>query len=183
MENFFEAVLEVVFGLAKDKPDKMPDIEYMDDFVVKHPIKKTFMRICATLVVIVVFSLLWIFIKNEAKYLFAVFVVLGVILFILSFISFSFKCSVNEERLHRSYLCMFKREIRWEDIICVRTVEQENEKTIVIALYDHKGKKCVIDFNTDMQNAWYIVKMAERKGIEIRNEKDLTLRQISKLED
>ena len=62
----------------------------------------------------------------------------------------------------------------------MRVVEQTNEKSVIIALYNQTGK-CVIDFNTDMENAWYIVKMAEQKEIEIKNEKDLTIKQLAHL--
>jgi len=34
---------------------------------------------------------------------------------------------------------------------------------------------------TDMENAWYVVKMAEEKSITIKQEKDLSLKQISQL--
>ena len=180
MEYFFEAVLELLFGLAKIHHDEMPEIEYLDDFVVKHPFRKTLVRISSSLVIIVLFSVLWTLIKHEVRYLFAAVAFLCSLLFVLFLISFSFICTVNNECLRRSYWGLLKREIKWDDIICVRTIEQKNEKAVIIALYDRDGK-CVIDFNTDMQNVWYIVKMAEHKGIEIRKEKDLTLRQISKL--
>ena len=79
MEHIVELILELLFGLAKDTPDKKPEIEYVDHFIVKHPRKKTIARICATLIIVAIFSILWIFIKHETRYLFAVFV--GVVLF------------------------------------------------------------------------------------------------------
>lgn len=126
------------------------------------------------------FSFLWIFIKHETRYLFAVFVGLGIILFALSLFEFSFKCDIDDTKISRSFFWLFQRKIKWQDIFCVRVVEQTNEKSVIIALYNQTGK-CVIDFNTDMENAWYVVKMAEQKGIEVRNEKDLTLKQLAHL--
>ena len=70
MEHFFELVLELLFGLAKDTPEKMPEIEYREHFLIKHPRKKALVRICTTLTLIIVFSLFWIFIKHETRYLF-----------------------------------------------------------------------------------------------------------------
>ena len=35
MGHFVELVLELLFGLAKDAPDKKPEIEYIDYFIVK----------------------------------------------------------------------------------------------------------------------------------------------------
>ena len=40
MEHFVELVLEFLFGLAKDSPDKMPSVNYLDSFVIRHPRKK-----------------------------------------------------------------------------------------------------------------------------------------------
>ena len=180
MEHFVELILELLFGLAKDAPDKKPEIEYVDNFIVKHPRKKTIARICATLIIVALFSILWIFIKHETRYLFAVFVGLGIILFALSLFAFSFKCDIDDTKISRSFFWMFQKKIKWQDILCVRAVEQTNEKSVIIALYNQTGK-CVIDFNTDMENAWYVVKMAEQKGIEVRNEKDLTLKQLAHL--
>ena len=180
MEHFVELILELLFGLAKGAPDKKPEIEYVDNFIVKHPRKKTIARICATLIIVALFSILWIFIKHETRYLFAVFVGLGIILFALSLFAFSFKCDIDDTKISRSLFWLFQKEIKWQDILCVRVVEQTNEKSVIIALYNQTGK-CVIDFNTDMENAWYVVKMAEQKGIEVRNEKDLTLKQLAHL--
>ena len=180
MEHFVELILELLFGLAKGAPDKKPEIEYVDNFIVKHPRKKTIARICATLIIVTLFSILWIFIKHETRYLFAVFVGLGIILFALSLFAFSFKCDIDDTKISRSFFWMFQKKIKWQDILCVRVVEQTNEKSVIIALYNQTGK-CVIDFNTDMENAWYVVKMAEQKGIEVRNEKDLTLKQLAHL--
>ena len=180
MEHFVELILELLFGLAKGAPDKKPEIEYVDNFIVKHPRKKTIARICATLIIVALFSILWIFIKHETRYLFAVFVGLGIILFALSLFAFSFKCDIDDTKISRSFFWLFQKKIKWQDILCVRVVEQTNEKSVIIALYNQTGK-CVIDFNTDMENAWYVVKMAEQKGIEVRNEKDLTLKQLAHL--
>ena len=180
MDHLVEFVLELLFGLAKDIPDKKPEMEYIDHFIVKHPRRKTVSRICATLIIVVVFYFLWILIKHETRYLFAIFVGLGIMLFALSLFAVSFKCDIDDTEISRSSFWLFQKKIKWQDILCVRVVEQTNEKGVIIALYNQTGK-CVIDFNTDMENVWYIVKMAEQKEIEIRNEKDLTLKQLAHL--
>ena len=181
MEHFFELVAELLFGLAKHSPDKMPDdITYKPNFIVKHPIKKNIARILATLIIIITFSLLWMMVKNETRYLFVIFVVLGFALLVLSLISFSFRCSVTETLLESSYWGSLKKQIQWSNVQCVRVVEKTDEKSVIIAIYNESGK-CIIDFNTDMENAWYVVKMAEEKKITIKQEKDLSLKQISHL--
>lgn len=181
MGHFFEFVTELLFGLARHSPDEMPnDITYKSDFIVKHPTKKNLARIFASLLIIVVFLLLWLIIKHETRYLFAIFVVLGCVLLVLSLVSFSFRCVVTETFLESSYWGLSKKYIPWRNIQCVRIIEKTDEKSVMIALYNKNGK-CVIDINTDMENAWYVVKMTEEKSIIIKREKDLSLKQTSRL--
>ena len=74
---------------------------------------------------------------------------------------------------------MLKKSISWGDLICVRKCETTGEKNVIIALYNKE--KCVLDVSTEMENAWYIIKMAEHKNIEVREEKDLTVKQMRHL--
>ncbi len=181
MGHLFELVTELLFGFAKHTPDKMPDdITYNPKFIVKHPIKKNIAKIIAALIIIIAFSLLWMIVKHETRYLFVIFVVLGFTLLVLSLISFSFRCSVTETLLESSYWGLLKKQFQWSDVQCVRVVGKSDEKSVIIAIYDESGK-CIIDLNTDMENAWYVVKMAEEKSIIIYHEKDLSLKQISHL--
>ncbi|MBE7027360.1 MAG: hypothetical protein E7410_07385 [Ruminococcaceae bacterium] len=181
MGHFFELIAELLFGFVKHTPDKMPDdITYKPDFIVKHPAKKNLARIFATVIIIGVFSTLWMIVKHETRYLFIVFVVLALALLVLSLISFSFRCNVTENILESSYWGLFKKRLQWSNAQCVRVIEKTEEKGVIIAIYDENGK-CIIDLNTDMDNAWYVVKMAEEKNITIRQEKNLSLKQISHL--
>ena len=109
MEHFVELALELLFGLAKDTPDKKPGLKYIDHFTVKHPRRKTFARICATLMIIPVFSILWVFIKHETRYLFAIFVGLGIILFSLYLFAFSLKCDIDDTEISRSSFWLFQK--------------------------------------------------------------------------
>lgn len=178
MEHFVELFLEILFGFSKDSPERMPKIEYLDNYVIKHNYKKTLAKVCITLFIIIVFSLLWIFIKHETWLLFAIFMFLGTILFVLSIFAFSFRCDVNENEILRTNLWLFKTKVKWNDIQCIRVVKYTNEKHQIIALYNQNGK-CLLDFNTDMDNAWYLVKTAEHLSIQIRYEKDLSFKQLS----
>ncbi len=180
MEHFVELILELLFGISKHSPDQMPEIEFNEHFTVKYKRKQTIARICASLIVIIIFSLLWFLIKHETRILFAVFVFLGAIIFALSIYTFSFVCNVNDIEISRKFLLIFSKKIKWCDVRCVRVVEQSNEKAVIIALYNQIGK-CVLDFNTDMENVWYIVKMAEHLSIYIKYDKDLSLKQMSHL--
>ena len=177
MEHFIEGVLELIFGFAKDTPESMPQIEYINAFVVKNSNKKIIMRIVASLIVAALFCIGCLFVTLDTRILFFVFIVLLASIALISIDTLSFRCFVNEQNLTASSLFRFKRSISWEDIICVRKCETTNEKNVWIVLYG-KDKKRVLDIPTEMENAWYIIKMAENKSIEIREEKDLTTKQM-----
>lgn len=180
MGHFIEGVLEFLFGLVKDKPDKMPEIEYKNRFVVKHNPKKIAMRIVASLILIAVFVVLCFLVDDDTRLLFSLFIGLSAFILLLSVSALSFKCVVTEESLSKTSFFIFQKTIRWKDIICVRKCGITDDKNVIIALYGN-DKKCILDVSSEMQNAWYIVKMAEHKNIEIREEKDLSMKQIGKL--
>lgn len=180
MGNFVELVLELLFVHAKNVPEEMPEIEYRDSFIIRYPRKKTAAKICATLILIGVFTLLWIFIKHETRFLFAAFVGLGIILLILSMYSLSFECRVNDTEIVRSSFWIFKKKVLWHNVSCVRVLETTNEKTVTIALYDQNGR-WMIEFTTDMENAWHAVKVAERKEIKIQKERDVPISKQGRL--
>ena len=180
MQHFIEGISELIFGLAKDTPESMPEIEYKNSFVVKNIKKKIVMRIIASLISAIVFSVGCLFVDVDTKILFFVFIVLLVFIALFSIDVLSFRCFVNEQNLTASSFFMFKRSISWDDIICLRKCETTNEKSVWIVLYG-KDKKRVLDISTEMENAWYIIKMAKYKNIEIRKEKDLTTKQMRHL--
>ena len=181
MGYIVELIAELLFGLSKNKPDKMPDdISYNSNFIVKHPAKKTIARIVATLVIITVFALLLIIVDADTQILYVIFIILFGALLILSLITFSFRCYVTEQHIKKSYWGLFSKHIEWDNVSCIRVVEKTDEKSVIIAIYNDDGK-CVIDLNTDMENVWYIVKIAEVKNITVKHEKDLSLKQISHL--
>ncbi len=179
MVHFIEGILELIFGLAKDTPESMPKIEYKNSFVIKNSGKKTVMRIIASLLVALAFGVGCLFVDLDTRILYLVFIVLFVFIALFSIDAFSFRCFVNEQNLTASSFFMLKKSISWEDIICVRKCETTNEKSVIIALYNKE--KCVLDVSTEMENAWYIIKMAEHKNIEVREEKDLTVKQMRHL--
>lgn len=179
MQHFIEGILELIFGLAKDTPESMPKIEYKNSFVVKNTKKKMVMQIIASLVVAIAFSIGCLFVDLDTRILFFVFIVLLSFIALFSIDALSFRCFVNEQNLIASSFFMFKRSVSWEDIICVRKCETTNEKNVIIALYNKE--KCVLVVSTEMENAWHIVKMAEHKNIEVREEKDLTVKQMHHL--
>lgn len=180
MEHFIEGILELLFGLVKKSPEKRPDIELKNKFTVCH--NKVSSVIILTLLFLgsVLFLALSFFMVDDTRILFYIFSSLFVILFILFIFMFSIKCDVTLEGIQKTTLFFFKKEILWDSVFCVRVMEKDDESDIMIALYNYE-KNCILDISTNMENAWFIVKMAEIKNIEIREEKNLTIKQIRKL--
>ncbi len=140
MQHFIEGILELIFGLAKDSPENMPEIEYKNSFMVKNTNKKMIMRIIASLLVAVALSVGCLFVDPDTRMLFFVFIVLLAFIALFSIDALSFRCFVNEQTLTASSFFMFKKNFSWEDIICVRKCETTDEKSVWIVLYG-KDKK------------------------------------------
>ena len=159
----------------------MPDIVYAERFTVKYPRERIMTRITVASVATAVFALLWLCIEGATRYLFTIFTVLSAILLLLFLFCLSFECSVTDSMIRYAYCgFLFKKEILWDSVRCVRIVERNHEKDVSIILYDRCGQETV-DFHSEMENAWFIVKAAEHRGIEIRKERDLSLKELRRL--
>lgn len=177
MEHFIEGILELLFSFVKSKPDKRPALELNNRFVVRYNKTTGIITLLLLFLAGIAFLGFSFVLDNDGKALFIIFSVLLFLTFFLSCFLFSFKYYVTPETIQKTMLFVFKKTILWKDIICVRTIEKSDENEVTIALYDQDGK-CVLDIGTNMENAWYIVKMAQYKNIEVREEKDLTLKQM-----
>ena len=171
MNFFIELVAEALFGSVKESPEEMPEIEYKDHFLIQHPRKKAFAHICASLIWVAVFAVLWTLFEHETRYLMLIFAVLGAFISIFAVEAFSYKCSVDDIEILQTSFWFFKKKVQWSDVSCVRVLEKSGEKTVIIALYNTNGK-FMMDFIAEMENAWYVVKMAEQKEIEIKKVRD-----------
>ena len=177
LDDLFEAGLELAFDqLPKAQPEKMPDLPDMDAYTVKHPVA-TAAIMQLILVVATVGCCVAAPFTHEIFYVFAF---LSGILFLLYSYSFSIQCTVTQEKLSKRVLFLIKKEISWTEIRCVRVVEKTDVSAVTIILYGQNGKS-VADYSSDMDNAWQLVKTALRKRIPVREEKDLTIRQMSHL--
>ena len=170
----------MIFGLSKDSPEQMPEIEYNNSFLIKNSKKKMVMRMIASLIFAIAFCVGCLFVDLDTRILFFVVIACLAFIVLISIDALSFRCFVNEQNITASSFFMLKKSVCWDDIICVRKCETTNEKNVWIVLYG-KNKKLVLDISTEMENAWYIVKMAEYKNIEIREGKDMTIKQMRHL--
>lgn len=179
MERIFEGIMESLCGLIKSKPDQMPKVEYKDYFVVKSKPVGTVITLLVFLAIAIIFSVLAFFVDSDTRILFFIFMGLALILSLLVFLTATYQCVVTNRTITKK--CLFLHKVyRWDDIICVQKCEKTDDNSVVIALYNREGK-CVVDVLSEMDNAWYLVKMAEQKGIAIRTGKDLSLKEINRL--
>lgn len=180
MEIIAEIVLEILFECIKKKPEKRPELESKDVFTI-HPSKKRktfFLSFYGLLTALFLF--LSLLVDPDTAVLFYVLSALLFIIFCLSLYLFGTRYEVNTETIEKSTLFFSRKTVLWQDIICVRIITQGDDDDIIIALYQKDGKLS-LDASTKLKNTWQLVKMAEDKGIEIREEKDLSLKKIKHL--
>ena len=180
MENFIEGALELIFSFIKHKPKKRPNVELKEEFIVSYNKVSTLIILTLLFLAGTSFLALSFFMPHDTNILFYIFSSLFFIIFFLYLFIFSIRCTVTTAKILKTTLFFFKKEISWNTILCVRTIENEDIGSITIALYNY-NKICVLDVSTDMENAWHIVKMAESKNIEIREEKNITIKQMKRL--
>ncbi len=180
MEHFIEGALELLFGLFKQKPEQRPAVELKNEFTVRYNKWASVVTLTLLFAGCALFFILSFFMEQDTQILFYVLSILFLMVLLIDVYLFSVRCDVTTERVIKTSLFVFQKEILWDAIICVRIIEKDDESAVTIALYNQEGK-CVLDIGTNMENAWYLVEMAQSKKIEIRKEKDLTLKQISRL--
>ena len=176
------SIVEICLELCgKTKPDTIPDIEYKKEFVVKYTGVRIFIKSLVSIMLIIISAVCFAvtYGDKETGPIFLIFSVLGIVTLLPAVYAMLYKCIIDEENL----ICCknFKRKkYEWRCILCIRKIATKNQHALTIALYDKSGK-CIFDCDTDMENAWCIIKMADKKGIEIREEKDLSIKQINHL--
>ena len=65
----------------------------------------------------------------------------------------------------------FQKESTMVGCFLCESIGKDQREKVTICLYNTNGK-LIIDFHTGMENAWYVVKMAEQKGIQIQKVRD-----------
>ena len=179
MEIIFEILLELILEGFKAKPQERPQvIESKETFTI-HPSRKRkriFLSLFACLTLL--FLALSTIVNSDTAILFYIFGGLCFIIFVLDLFLFSYHYNVTTQKVEQTRLFTTKKTVFWQNVICVRIIYQEDD--FLIALYQ-KDKRLAFTVSTKLENAWYLVKMAEDKGIEIREERRLSLKQIKHL--
>ncbi len=180
IEGILEGVLELFSGIVRTSPDEMPDISYKDCFVVKYNVKHNIFATVASVLLLIALVAAAVFIDNDVRIMFIILAAGACVLLIYTLWMHSYSCVVTPETLTETKLFSRRKTVFWKDILCVRKIEYADKSDVTIALYNHDGK-LVLDVSSDADNAWYILKMAEEKQIEIRSEKNLSIRKMMRL--
>ncbi len=179
MKNFFcELILlikkEFLDLIGRSKIDTMPDIEYKGNFVVRHKASQILAKSIPSIAILIISIVCFILTHNseENSNIYILFIVLGAITMIPAIYASQYKCYVDEECF--VFCELFKKKtFLWSDIICARKIETKGQHSLTIALYN-KGRRMIFCCDTDMRNAWHILKMVEAKNIYIKEEKELS---------
>ena len=177
MEHFAELLLEFLFSLHKDTPEHIPvELEYSQKFSVRYP---SYGILVVLSVLMIGASVTLAFIGNGIEFALLLAIPAFACLCIYVY-QITVRIDVNEVCIEERTLLLFRKRIPWESVKCIRLIENDNEKNVIIALYRHDGKH-LTDYSSDMLNFWLVFKMAEHKEIEIRKEKNLSIKEIMHL--
>jgi len=170
MKKFLYKILEALFDISKEGPDECPDLEYKNSFTLKYYPKKVALKFIGSALLIGFFATVWFIANPNSQLIFAILIVLSVIIIILTLHSFCYRCVITEESLKRIVFFVMRKTVYWSNVSSIKKFEHQGEKAVRFEIYN-KTARCVLTFNSSMENAWYIIKMAEEKGIPIKQDK------------
>ena len=92
-------------------------------------------------------------------------------LFLLCFLySLSYRCTVDEKKMIRVELWIFKKEIAWNCVKYKKTKRINDYENGALILYDERGKR-LIDFASEQSGFRNMERLVKRKRIPSRNKK------------
>ena len=168
MDDIIEFALEILFALVgkKKRVDRMPDsLTYKDSFKIG---KSKAEKVASVVMALLLPSALTVFYVIDSSlfennFIPARLLVLAVSLIpvILSFTS----SKVNPVYIEKRYFLFFKRTLHWSEVTGVRIDRDSSDGKVRAELFH--GDEAVISFSSENVGFWYIVKMAEHKGIPV----------------
>ena len=174
MEHIIEFLMEMLFSSSNDKPQRMPNgIEYKEEFTLRSPKSQIYGYLFFTVVCIAVVALGFLLNNDVIAWIFIIPSVFMPIL--VCFIAAN--AYVDEEKIvFRRCIFTWNKTVKWADVTHSKQIEYTDSSTVVLALYNKR--KFLFEVCTPTDNMWYMIKMAERKGIPIIKETDTTLREL-----
>lgn len=167
--EIFGGIIEIgIDSIKSTKHRKMPDIEYKSEFTIKYKLKLVIVLLFISFVFIAAGIAGLVYISDpDAIPLFIIALIFGTVSLITSIFIRSYRCDVDKYEL-RLRKCPFssKTTIYWNDIERLQKSGKDDDGALKFQLYDKSGKR-ILTCNTDMKNAYYLLKMAESKRIKI----------------
>ncbi len=173
MTELIGEILAMVFGgllgrARRGEPEARPMLELCPVFVLRKPTWRIVKNCVWMAITGVVLGVVMALVEGDILLLAWFLIVTAVALAVYVGVDLRRRVKVTEEALTVRRL-IGTDTIPWRHIVLTRVIRTVNVRTVDIALRDHMGDE-VLRTDTDDPNAWYLVRMAEEKGIEIREE-------------
>ncbi len=177
MAELIGDILGMIFGglfgrPRRGEPEARPTLAYCPRFTVKKPRG----RVVGTTVVFMIFeSILCVIVAffDRAMDILPVFLIAcAAMCLVYAVVNLLWRIQVTEESLVTRRM-LGRDTMLWYNLALVRVIRTVNVRTLEIVLRDKEGFD-VLCVDTAYTNAWYLVRMAEEKGIEIREEMQST---------
>ncbi len=181
MDDLFEFILELI-GVVVDAKHKHAPISenepYCPAFVIRYKAKHLLLYAVLWVVIFVIGAALsYLEDVNSFWFMLVFLLCIGLLAFLYSAGN---NCAVDERRLRRRRMFIFGKTVAWDDVICLRVIENTQNRSTTLALYG-RDKKCCLQLSTPMIRLGLLIKMAEYRGVEIRRETNLTVNQMRRL--
>ncbi len=177
MAELIGEILAMIFGglfgrPRRGEPEARPTLTLCPVFVLRKPTWRIVKNGVAIAITGVIFGVVMAFVEGDIRMLVWFLIVTAVALAVYVGVDLRRRVKVTDEALTvRRFIGT--DTIPWRHIVLARVIRTVNVRTVDIALRDHMGDE-VLRTDTDDPNAWYLVRMAEEKGVEIREEMQST---------
>lgn len=157
---------KVIYLRPRGEPEAAPTLPYRSTFVVRKPRRRILIRYGWSLLgVMIILALAFILAPDVAMLCFLL-VALPLILGILAWAEMSWKLMVTDESLEsRGWIT--RKRIDWRDVTLVRVERTAGARPVDMVLCDRDGQD-MLTVDSDHPEAWYLLRMAEEKGIAVR---------------
>ncbi len=165
--EFIGGALELI-GKPKSKKESIPDIPYQKSFTVQFKRREILLKVILSLGCMILLVLaMALFYKEMLMILLGVaFLTLSILFFTLDAISY--RCYVTEESMQQQKFWFIRKTVKWDAVAYIRQDEDlEDNSKALFSLCNADGRP-LLYFSTRAKNAWYVIRMAKAKNIDIK---------------
>lgn len=162
------------------KADAMPVRRnvYLDEFVLRH--YKFFCCLWFVLsFAVLTAGVIAIIFKGELWFI-LLFLAGGIVGLICSAYQSFEKCVIDDEKIEKRAVICLKR-VYWCDVVLIRDIKYTGRQKRIVCIYG--ADKLLADFESPAAGIEELLDMAKQKGIKIKRCRDLTLRQMMRVDN